>query len=73
MKLDLKQLQDLLTKEKSALQIAKLAHVSVPTVHRKLAALKEAGAVLAETKVPGDKTGPIPTKYRLVKRMALQP
>ena len=63
----MKQLQDILKNERSAREIAKIAHCSVPTVHRHLQALKEAGAVLAETKVPTNKTGPIPTRYRLVK------
>jgi len=69
MVLDLKQLQEILKHECSARQIAKVAHCSVPTVHRKLEALKAAGAQLAERKVPGKKTGPIPTKYQLVKMM----
>jgi predicted ArsR family transcriptional regulator len=73
MKLDLKQLLEILTDEKSALQVAKLAHISVPTVHRKLKALRKAGAVLAETRVPRKKRGPIPTKYRVVRKMVLQP
>jgi len=73
MKLDLEQLQEILTDEKSALQVAKLARISVPTVHRKLRELREAGAVLSETKVPRRKTGPVPTTYRVVRKMALQP
>lgn len=55
------------TEERTAKQLAKAAKVSLPTVYRRIQVYKDLGAIIAESKIPGQATGPAPTYYRLVK------
>jgi predicted transcriptional regulator len=64
---DLLKLQKLLESEMSAKTIARVTRVSIPTAHRRLRALMEAGARLKATARPSGKTGPIPVTFRLLK------
>lgn len=54
------------TVERTAKQLAQLEFCSIPTVYRRLRALKAAGVEISESKAPGRKTGPAPVWYRLV-------
>ena len=71
MKPVLQKLQKILAREVSAIEIAKRAGCSLPTTYRHIEALKELGAVIAESKEPRKKTGPTPTKFRLVRAVPL--
>jgi hypothetical protein len=53
--------------DRTAKQLARLAKCSIPTVYRRIQALKDLGAVISESRVPGKQTGPVPLRYRLVK------
>ena len=71
MRPEIHQLQRILNskKELTAKELAKLMGCSIPAVYRRINALVEHGAVLSRVKVPGEQTGPVPSKYTLV-RMA---
>jgi DNA-directed RNA polymerase specialized sigma24 family protein len=51
----------------SAQELAQRIHCSLPSVYRRIDRLRELGAEIKETKEPRKKTGPTPTKYRLVR------
>lgn len=44
-----------------------MANCSIPAVYRRIERLKDMGAEIRETKERRSKTGPTPTKYRLIR------
>jgi biotin operon repressor len=51
----------------SAQELAERVDCSLPSIYRRIERLRELGAEIKETKEPRKKTGPRPTKYRLVR------
>lgn len=70
----LKEFQVLLKAQRKfldAIVLAEESGCSVPTVYRWVRVLRAKGATVAEERVPHSKTGPTPTKFKLIKQADL--
>lgn len=63
-----KSFQHALNQPRTARELARISHCSIPTVYRRIEALRASGSSVALISGESKTTGPVPSRYLIVKK-----